>query len=71
MSAFCQVEGLKPRALPTVALERTFTVNSDSLPETTSNAVDVQGGEPLAGSGFEAEEPDDGFSPDASEAEVA
>jgi hypothetical protein len=46
-------------------------VNSNSLPETTSNPVDLQGGEPLAGSGFEAEEPDDGFSPDGNNAEVA
>jgi hypothetical protein len=46
-------------------------VNSNSLPKTTSNVLDLQGGEPLAGSGFEAEEPDDGFSPHAIEAEEA
>ena len=71
VSAFRPVEGLTARAFPTVALERTSTVNSNSLSETTSNPVDLQGGEPLAGSGFEAEESDDRFGPDVPKAEVA
>ena len=45
-------------------------MNSNSLPEATP-PYDLKGGEPLAGSGFEAEEPDRGFSPDAIEAEEA
>lgn len=46
-------------------------MNSNSLPETTLNAVDLQGGEPLDGSGFEAEEPDNRFGSDVPDPEEA
>jgi hypothetical protein len=71
MSAFRLVEGLTARALSTIALERTSTVNSNTLPKRTSDPIDPTGGEPLAGSGFEAEEPDGRFGSDVTEAAEA
>jgi hypothetical protein len=46
-------------------------VDSNTLLERRPDSIDLKGGEPLAGSGFEAEEPDTGFSSDFSEAEEA
>jgi hypothetical protein len=46
-------------------------VNSNTLPKRTSDPIDPTGGEPLAGSGFEAEEPDGRFGSDVTEAAEA
>ena len=46
-------------------------MNSNTPPERTPNHIDLTGGEPLAGSGFEAEEPDGRFGEDVPEAEEA
>lgn len=64
-------KAFKARGLSTVALERTHTVNRSTLPERRPNPIDLKGGEPLAGSGFEAEEPENSFGSDIPEAEVA
>ena len=37
--------------------------NSQNLPSDTTALLDAVGGEPLAGSGFEAEAPEPGFAP--------
>lgn len=42
-------------------------LNSNDLDRKTRSAIDLLGGEPLAGSGFESETPESGFDADEPE----